>query len=61
MHPDAVASMAWPLLLSDGHTGRAVKINMRDMHIAYRVLASGLAGTAKAGRRGWEGSWLHGC
>ena len=42
MCSDAVASMARPLLWSDGHTGRAVKTKMRDMHIAYRFLVSGL-------------------
>ena len=42
MRSDTVASTIWPLISNDGHTGRAVKTEMRDMHIAYRFLVSGL-------------------
>ena len=35
MRSDVVASIIRPLTASDGHTGRAVKSKMTDMHIAY--------------------------
>ena len=42
-HLEAVASIIWPLISSDGDTGRAIKMKMREMHIAYRFLVSGLS------------------
>ena len=38
---DAVSSMIRPLILSDGHPGRAVKTKKRDMQIVYHFLVSG--------------------